>query len=105
MKIKESKPVSGVVAKEILEERKKENELGYEQGQALENLEKFTKLTATKAADMVKKLVKEGKVSPESAIKIVDVGPTNPAVLKAILSKDKIELSDDEITQIIKEFA
>ena len=105
MKIKESKPALAAQAKEILADRKKEGELGYEQEQALENLEKFAKPTAHKAAELLKKLLKDGKLTGEAAIKIVDICPTNPSVLKAILSKDKIELSDDEISQLIKELA
>ncbi len=105
MRIKESKPVLSAVAKEILAERKKEGELGYEQEQSLESLEKYSKHTPAKSHEMVKKLMKDGKINNDTAIKIVDISPTNPYVLKAILSKDKVELSDDEVSAIVKEFA
>jgi DNA-directed RNA polymerase subunit F len=105
MDIRSSKPVTISEAKDILAKRKEDGELGYEQAQALESTEKFGKHESTKAKKLVETVLETGKVSHELAVKIVDVMPDNPATLKAVLVKDKVELSDDEIARILKELA
>ncbi len=105
MEIKSSRPVSVSEAKEIMAKRKEDGELGYEQSQSLENSERFAKLDADKARKSVQKLKENPKISEDMAVKIVDICPDNPATLKAILVKDRVELSDDEIDKILKELA
>lgn len=103
MDVKSSRAVSVSEAKEILARRKEDGELGYEQAQALDNCEKYAKYDADKAKKLVETLAKGGKLTKETAIKIVDVGPDNPATLRAILVKDRVELSEEEINEILKE--
>ena len=105
MDIKSSRPVSISEASEILAKRKEDGELGYEQAQAQESTEKFARQPAEKTEKVVKEIMSGGKVGLELACKIVDIAPDNPATLKAILVKDKVELSDDEIAKILKELA
>ncbi|MFN7991596.1 MAG: RNA polymerase Rpb4 family protein [Candidatus Micrarchaeia archaeon] len=102
MEIKSSKAVTVSEAREIMAKRKEDGELGYEQQQALDNSEKFAKLDSEKAGKMVEALVKSGKLNHETAIKVADICPDNPATLRAILVKDRIELSEDEINGILK---
>ncbi len=104
METKSSKPASISTAKEILSKRSKEGELGYEQTQALENTEKFSKFKPDKVKKLIEKLTNE-KINEELATKIIDICPTDASTLKAILVKDRIELSDEEINQIIKELS
>jgi DNA-directed RNA polymerase subunit F len=106
MEIKGSKPVTVSEAKDILAKRKSEQaELGYEQGQALEHAERFGTEDAEKARKLVEKIAKAVKISPEIAVKIVDVRPSTIASLRAILSKDKIELSEEDAEKVLKELA
>ena len=105
MEIKSSKPVSITEAKEILSKRSKEGELGYEQSQALESTEKFSKFKPDKAKKLLETLKNNEKISEELATKILDICPDNPATLKAILVKDRVELSEEEINKIIKELS
>lgn len=105
MEIKSSRPVSVCEAKEILVRRKEDGELGYEQGQAHDNSERFGTIEAKKAAKVIETLAKFDKISEELAVKIADIRPDNAATLRAILVKDRIELSEDEINSIIKELA
>lgn len=102
MEIKSTKPVPVSDAKEILAKRSGDGELGYEQSQALENAERFF---SEKTADIIKKLSKNEKISEELAAKIADVRPAKPETLKAILVKDRVELSDEEVDSILKELA
>jgi DNA-directed RNA polymerase subunit F len=103
MDIKSSKPVPVSDAKEILAKRDKDGELGYEQSQALENAERFA--NPDKTAKTIKALAKNEKISEELAAKIADVRPTKPATLKALLVKDRVELSDEEVDSVLKELA
>ncbi|MEW6748128.1 MAG: hypothetical protein AB1295_00260 [Candidatus Micrarchaeota archaeon] len=102
MEIKSTKPVPVSEAKEILAKRSADGELGYEQSQALENAERFA---SDKSADIIKKLSKNEKIGEELAAKIADVRPAKPETLKALLVKDRVELSDEEVDSIIKELA
>jgi DNA-directed RNA polymerase subunit F len=105
MKVKTSSVVSVSEAKEILSKRQEDGELGYEQAQALEHAEKFCKEKPDKCKKIVEALAKHEKVSEELAVKIADIGPSDPATLKAILAKDRIELSDEEAAAILKDMA
>ena len=103
MKIKNSKPVPVSDAKEILSSRSADGELGYEQAQALDNAERFSDSEKTKK--ILKALSKNEKVTEELAAKIADIRPKKPETLKALLVKDRVELSDEEVDSILKELA
>ncbi|MFH1521201.1 MAG: RNA polymerase Rpb4 [Candidatus Micrarchaeota archaeon] len=105
MEIKSSKPASVSEAKDILTKRKEETEIGYEQSQALDNSERFATVDADKAKKLIEHLMKNKKISAELAVKIVDVHPKNPSTLRAILVKDRIEMTEEEIEKILKELA
>ncbi|MBI5223949.1 hypothetical protein HY990_06025 [Candidatus Micrarchaeota archaeon] len=100
MDVKKSVAVSIFEAKTILSKRKEEGELGYEQSQALEHAERFAE---TDHESSIKKLTKNDKITHEAAIKLIDCTSKTPATIRAILSKEKIEVSDDEISVILKE--
>lgn len=105
MQIKSSRPASVSEAKEILAKRKDDGELGYEQNQALESTDRFGDADAKKAKALIEALSKIDKISTEIAIKIVDIRPGNAATLRAILVKDRVELNEDELNNILKELA
>ncbi len=102
MKIDSSKPVPLSEVKEILKKREKEEELAYEQAQSLENADKFANSTPAKTKKLISEIEKDGKIPSETAVKIVDIMPKHVSTLKAILIKDKVELSDEELEAIIK---
>ncbi len=102
MEVKKIEPITEVEAKSILAKRKTESELPYEQAQALEHAEKFADISPAKAKKLVEEIRKNEKVPLETAVKIVDIMPEYPSTLRAILIKDKVELSDEEIEEIMK---
>lgn len=104
MEIKSSKAVTAAEARTILAARKEGGELGYEQAQALENLEVTAAAEPKKAADLMEKLA-TGKVTAEMAAKLIDVKPESAATVRAVLSKDKVDLTEDEINGILKELS
>ncbi|MEW6035592.1 MAG: RNA polymerase Rpb4 family protein [Candidatus Micrarchaeota archaeon] len=105
MNIKSSKPVPVSLSKEIMAKRSEEGELGYEQSQTLDNTARFAVFDSKKAQKLIEALAGSGKISEELAVKIVDVHPDNAATLKAILVKDRVELSEEELNNILKELA
>jgi DNA-directed RNA polymerase subunit F len=103
MKIIKSRPVPLSEAKELLEERKKNvEELGYEQAQAAEHAEKFSRSKASEAEKLAASLAKDSGLDSETAIKIVDLSPKHPETVKAILIRNKIDLPDEEIEKLLK---
>ena len=100
MDIVSSRPVSMATVKKILDKRSKDEELGYEQTQSLEYATKFDKFDEKQAIKLVEEIAKNGRVNEETAIKIVDVMPKHLDTLKAILLKDKTELSEEELSHV-----
>lgn len=104
MEVKSSKAVTAAEARAILAARKEGGELGYEQAQALENLEITANADPKKVAGLKEKLT-AGKVTAEMAVKLIDVKPESAPTVRAILSKDKVELTEEEINEILKEIS
>lgn len=104
MKIHSSTPVSLGEVKEVLSERQKAGEeLAYEQQQSLDHATIFSKLSKSESISLAKSIVKTNeKVTLEAAFKIVDIVPDKIETLRAILVKDKIVLSDEDLNAIFK---
>ena len=99
--INSSKPVTLAQAKEILEVRAKDGELQFEQAGSLAYCTKFSKVSAKEAEKLVGHIA-AGKVTEELAGKMVDIMPKHKSQIALILSKDKVEISDDEAEKILK---
>jgi len=89
-------------AKEILKERKKEIELGYEQKNSLEYLKKYDKLTKEKAGKILEELKNISKLRERQIISIVNILPQDNDELRLIMEKDYNSLTDDEKTLILE---
>lgn len=94
-------PVSAVEALEILEARKKEGELGYEQELAYEHAKKFAKIGKEKAEKLEKELVELG-IGARLAKKIIDIMPINDLQLKQIIIFEKRSFDDQTIARILE---
>jgi DNA-directed RNA polymerase subunit F len=103
MEVKSSKAVTVGYTQNVLSKREKDGELGYEQAQALDHSKKFSKERTKKIETIVEALIKHEKITEELAVKIIDIAPENPATLKTILAKDRIEISEEEAASILKE--
>lgn len=102
MQVLSTDPVNTVVVKKILGDRAKDEELGYEQQQALEHAEKFCKLEEKATAKLAEQLRTQEKLTPEAIVKITDLLPKYPDTLRAILLKDKIDLTDEEVSNVLQ---
>lgn len=87
--------------KEIMEAQKADRELGFEQQVTMEYAQKVAKLDAKKAQKFVAVLEKMEKLTPEIAVKIVDMMPASKEQLMVIVSKERYTLSEKEVEQII----
>lgn len=84
----------------ILEERKKERELTYEQQIALEHAGKFVPVKASEQKAR-KALEALGTLTQQSLTCIINTMPRGEALLKQILAGEKRAFSDDEIKQML----
>ena len=106
MNIKSTRPVSASAVKDALSARKEEGvELGYEQAQALEYAETLS-LADTKTVEKLTKEIKEiTKISDEMVVRVIDARQKSVATLKAIMSKEKVDATEDELKAIVNAIA
>ncbi|MDE1834436.1 MAG: DNA-directed RNA polymerase subunit F [Candidatus Micrarchaeota archaeon] len=88
---------------EILEERKKDGELGYEQQLAFDYMEKFSKLGKGDSGKMQKQLEELGLSEP-LALKTIEIMPIDAMQMKLILAMDKTRAptEDDAINKMME---
>ncbi|MDE1856197.1 MAG: DNA-directed RNA polymerase subunit F [Candidatus Micrarchaeota archaeon] len=95
------KPVTTSQALEILEERKKAGELGYEQQISEAHAQKYATLKSEKASEMVEELLATG-ISAKTAVKVVDIMPANEAQLKTVLILEGRPVEEDTTKKILE---
>ncbi|MCX6821380.1 MAG: DNA-directed RNA polymerase subunit F [Candidatus Aenigmarchaeota archaeon] len=99
--------ITNTEAKNILAERKKEIELGYEQKNALDYLKKYDRLTEKRFKELVEKLTEIKKLRERQIILIANLLPQDSEDLRLILEKDYSLLIDEEknlIFETVKKF-
>ncbi len=96
------KIITNTEAKEILEERKKEIELGYEQKNSLDYLKKYDKLTLKKAEKMIEELKKIPKLREKQIISIANILPEDLDDLRLVMEREYTTLTEDEKTLILE---
>ena len=99
----EERYVSLAEVKSILEKEEGARiELTNEQRMALEHAEKFTSIDETQSEKLAEELqMNLERVSESSAIKIADILPTDPDEVRAIFAKERFNLEDGEVKDII----
>ena len=95
-------PITNTKAREILKERKKEIELGYEQKNAYDYLKKYDKLTSKKSKELFDKFKEIKKLRERQIIAIVNIMPRDKDDLRLILEKDYNLLTEEEKTNILE---
>jgi DNA-directed RNA polymerase subunit F len=89
--------------KNILKKIEKQRpELTYEQRIALEHSNKFSKLTNQKSKELIKDLIKLEFIEEIHAYKIVDLIPKSSEDIKTIFAKERLNLDENKIKEIIK---
>jgi DNA-directed RNA polymerase subunit F len=100
--LKEQKAVSLADVMEIMEKRKGDGELGFEQQTTYDYLKARTLIEPKKAAHLVKDLLDDGKLSLESAIKVADILPKSESQLSVVVSKERHTFTKAELGEILK---
>jgi len=102
--IENSSAVTVHAALEMLNRRKKDGELGYEQQLALEHAEKHAGKLKGDPDKLLESLMAMG-ASRKAAVKVIDVMPSNETQLKQVLVIEKKALPDETIKSIMAELA
>jgi len=101
MEVKEEQEINMLEAKKILDERKKEGELCYEQKICSEFLDKISKISAKSPDELVAELSKINILKPRHIALIVNIMPDTEEEVKALFQKEIVNLKKDEIKQIV----
>ena len=103
MKVLSTTPTSVSKVKEVLEKRAENGEeLGYEQQNALDHSVEFTELDAKKTASLASKLKKEvPSLTDDAAMKLAEIQPSGPELVRSILLYSKVELPEEEVTKVL----
>ena len=94
-------PIPLTEVKEIIEKRKKEGELSYEQNLTLEYCKKFTHLKKKEAESLIKELVQLDKIEEPHAVMLANLLPVKAEDLSLIFSKEHFLLSGEELNSIL----
>jgi DNA-directed RNA polymerase subunit F len=101
MKVREERMITWAEARKMLESREKEEELGYEQKNALEHLRKFSRLSEKKTKEMMEELGKIDRLKERQKINIVNVLPKDMDDLRVLFANDVVTLSEDDKKKIL----
>ena len=102
MEVISEEDVSNAVAKDIMEARKKERDLVYEQKICLEYLEKTCKLSSSKVQSLIEELGKIAILKPRYIALIVNILPDMEDEVEALFSKERTNLKKEEVKQIVE---
>jgi len=102
MEVMNEEDVSAFDAKKIMDQRKKERELVYEQKICTDYLEKIVKLTEAQYKSLVEELSKIAILKPRYIALIVNVMPDTEDEVQALFSKERTNLKKDEVKQIVE---
>jgi len=101
MKVLESKPIEFTQAKEILNKREENRELGYEQKITLDYLRNITYLTKEDVEKIIKSLESIDELKPHQIMMIVNMMPEDKDAVNALFMKERINLDDAQIKTIL----
>ena len=88
--------------KNILKKIEKErNEISYEQRIALDHANKFAELPTQKIKGLIKELMELDYIEESHVYKLVDLLPDTNDDIKTIFAKERINLNDDKINDIL----
>ena len=98
----ETRPATLAEVEKILNDRQSKGggEFGFEQQTSLDYAKRFSHLKLSDAAAMAKELVEIG-MKPESAVRAADILP-NKSQLMLILAKDKSELPEKKLAEVLE---
>ena len=87
--------------KEMLEERKKDKELNYEQDIALKYAKKFAKVTLKESEKIAEELSKIPSLNQELVVKIIDLLPAKREILELVIQKGA-QVQEEDLAKILE---
>jgi|SRR3989338_5816177 len=102
MEITNEEIVSMPEAKQIMEKRKKDKEMVYEQKICYDYLEKVCYLTPAQFQSFVEELSKIAIMKPRYIALIVNIMPDTEEEVEMLFSKERTNLKKEEIKQIVE---
>lgn len=99
--VKHSKVVCLAEVANILSEREKDSELGFEQKKALEYAIKHSHLSYEKSKEIIEKLTEFPYVSEAMAIKLVDLLPKTEEEVQLIFQQEKRDLTNAQVKEVL----
>jgi len=97
-----NRPATLAEVAEVLEKRKEDGELGFEQQTTLTYAQKYAKLSKKKVVELIEELQKIDKIKPVVAVKIADILPKNSDQLRLIFANERYSLTSAEIEEVLK---
>jgi len=99
-----SKEKSATLAEvlEILEKQKKMGELEYGQRLTYDYAQKFSKLDAKKAKELMEELLKLGNLREHQAVALVDLMPETEEDVQLIFAKERTRLGEEDIKKLLE---
>lgn len=99
-----SKEKSATLAEvlEILEKQKKMGELEYGQRLTYDYAQKFAKLDAKKARELMDELLKLGSIREHQAVALVDLMPETEEDVQLIFAKERTRLGEEDIKKLLE---
>lgn len=101
-KVTSEKPVPLAKVLEILEKQKKRGELEYGQRLTYDYAQKFARLDPEKAEELVKELLKLGRLREHQAVALADMMPETNEDVELIFAKERPRLEEEDIRKILE---
>ena len=102
MEIISEEEISAEDAKKIMQKRKKEREVVYEQKICIDYLEKISKLTDAQLKNLKEELGKIAILKPRHIALILNILPDTEEEVQMLFAKERTNLKKEEMKQIVE---
>ncbi|MEM3364219.1 MAG: RNA polymerase Rpb4 family protein [Candidatus Micrarchaeia archaeon] len=99
--IKSARAVPLCEVANILEERQKEGELGFEQKATLDYAQKYSHVSVAKAHELMHKIADLQFASEAMAVKLIDLMPKTEEEVKLIFQQEKRDITSAQAKQVL----
>jgi len=96
------KPIPLCEVAEMLSEREKEGELGFEQKGALDYSLKFRHLSKDKCEELISKLLELSFMSENMSVKLVDVLPKTEEEVILVFGQEKKDITKGQVKEVLE---
>lgn len=100
--VSKERPVTLAEVLEILERQKKRGDLEYGQRLTYDYAQKFAKLDAKKARQLMEELLKLGNIHEHQAVALVDLMPETEEDIQLIFAKERTRLGKEDIKKLLE---